>query len=194
MQIFFDTNDDPASYALENGGRYPDAPARCPHKDCKMSVTMLKHGFYDRNILTLYYQGRIRIRRYRCPLCGKTVSMIPAFCIGFFEYGLCVIIGVIKSAVSLSIGAATKQWNKILPGISRRHIQYWKARLKLNRKVITYGMIQMSPAHLRGDPDAGDKAWTEFFLNEVSTSPQKFNADFQKITEKSFLSSQFSVA
>ena len=94
MQIIFETKDAPSRYAFSktSDGMYPDEPKRCPHKDCKMPVKMKKHGFYKRNILLKNFIGIIRIRRYRCPVCGKTVSMLPAFCIPFFVYGTEVIV------------------------------------------------------------------------------------------------------
>ena len=76
MQFLYDTKDGPEAY-IDGAGYIPAAPRRCPHKGCHMPVELKKHGYYKRYLILGVFVGYIRIRRYRCPVCGKTVSMLP---------------------------------------------------------------------------------------------------------------------
>ena len=75
MQIVFKTNQHPHDYAAPDPhdntaeeknfcGMYPDAPSKCPFKDCGIHGQMKKHGFYTRYLLTLIFAGKIRISAY----------------------------------------------------------------------------------------------------------------------------------
>ncbi|MDR0324346.1 MAG: DUF6431 domain-containing protein [Treponema sp.] len=51
-----------------------------------------KHGYYERHLITVGFEGRIKIRRYRCRDCKKTVSLLPSFCHPKRTYGTEIII------------------------------------------------------------------------------------------------------
>ena len=195
MQYIFDTDSLPKTYSGKNCvGQYPEVPCRCPQKGCGMSACMKKHGFYSRNILLKGYVGVIRVRRYKCALCGKTVSMLPSFCIPYLQYGAEAVIWAAGLALRTTVNAAAKACLSSLPFITRRHITYWLARIRGNRDLIRYGINQMSPATTTTNESARDTEPTELFLSEYGGDPEKFNSDFHKATGKSFMSLQISVA
>jgi transposase-like protein len=189
MQIIFETKDKPETYADRGTGRYPEAPEHCPHAGCNKPVKMKKHGFYKRYIILRGLNVQIRIRRYKCPVCGKTVSMLPAFCLSYYQYGIEAITAMLKSAVECGVHAATRTWGAEFAQVTRRHIAFWRAQLKRNTKLIVYGLIQISPGFMERHPKPGEYPWTRCFLDEIDASPQKFNAEFHKTTAKTFLSS-----
>jgi hypothetical protein len=55
-----------------------EPPVECPHCDAKEALTAL--GYYSRNV-TRTGRGvlRILVRRFRCGVCRKTVSILPSF-------------------------------------------------------------------------------------------------------------------
>jgi hypothetical protein len=55
-----------------------EPPVECPHCDARDALKAL--GYYSRNI-TSTKRGvlRIFVRRFRCRLCGRTVSILPSF-------------------------------------------------------------------------------------------------------------------
>ena len=191
MQIVFLSKYEPKDYAEKDGaGGYPDAPCKCPHKNCGISLTMRKNGYYSRYLKTSTFSGRIRIRRYKCPKCGRTVSMLPSFCMAGFSYGVEMIINMARTAVEAgSIRKAVKEWAGCAEWVTRRHIALYLARIRGNRKLIQYGLNQISPDNANIGSIPGDTDWTKGFLLEIRhTLPPEFNAAFHKATGKSFMS------
>ncbi len=50
-------------------------PSSCPQ--CRVKEPLTAHGFYSRTILDEVFDGLIRIRRYLCQACQRTVSLLP---------------------------------------------------------------------------------------------------------------------
>jgi len=50
-------------------------PDHCPQCQAKRSLTA--HGFYTRTLVDVEFDGSIRVRRYLCSCCKRTVSRLP---------------------------------------------------------------------------------------------------------------------
>ena len=64
-------------------------PDRC-HK-CLAEGQMIGHGYYKRQPQDGRQSWEIRIKRWRCKACGKTVSVLPSFLLRYRHYLLAVI-------------------------------------------------------------------------------------------------------
>jgi hypothetical protein len=87
----FDAGIGPELYQAQGKGYdFPDMTTElCPQ--CK-SEYLKKHGFYERYLITIGFEGEIIIRRYYCRNCHKTVSLLPSFCHPKRTYSTLVII------------------------------------------------------------------------------------------------------
>jgi len=193
VQILFDTEYSPQKYS-NGAGQYPEAPSRCPH--CNIPVKMHKHGFYKRYIIVIDYEGYIRIRRYICRGCGRTVSMLPSFCIPRYQYGMIVIIlALLTATVSNSTRYAGTKWPARPQTLTRRHIIYYRNRVMQNRKQIQLGLNLMSPGFIDLQQITGDTDWTRSFLKAVTQKkPPQFNSQYHSLLRKSFMSLHNNVA
>jgi hypothetical protein len=63
------------SDAISDPDRY--RPDHCPQCEAKQPLT--GHGFYFRTLVDPLFDGVIRVRRYLCRLCKRTVSLLPEF-------------------------------------------------------------------------------------------------------------------
>ena len=52
-------------------------PAHCPQ--CQAKHPLVAHGFYTRTLVDFAFDGLIRVRRYLCESCRRTVSLLPEF-------------------------------------------------------------------------------------------------------------------
>lgn len=64
-------------------------PGHCPQ--CKAQHPLTAHGFYRRTLVEVKFDGSIRVRRYLCPSCKRTVSLLPEFALPYLRFSVSVI-------------------------------------------------------------------------------------------------------
>jgi transposase-like protein len=58
-------------------------PGHCPQCQAKRPLTA--HGFYTRTLIDVAYDGILRVRRYLCQSCQRTVSLLPEFVLPYLR-------------------------------------------------------------------------------------------------------------
>src|ERR1700729_1615156 len=68
----------------------PDSfrPGHCPQ--CQAKHPLTAHGFYTRTVIDTAFDGVIRVRRYLCQTCQRTVSLLPEFAVPYLRSSLAV--------------------------------------------------------------------------------------------------------
>ena len=64
-------------------------PADCPQCQAKQPLTA--HGFYTRTLVDCAFDGLLRVRRYLCQTCRRTVSLLPEFALPYLRSSVTVI-------------------------------------------------------------------------------------------------------
>jgi transposase-like protein len=64
-------------------------PNHCPQ--CEAARPLTAHGFYSRTVVDTDFDGSIRVRRYLCNACRRTVSLLPEFALPYIRFGITVI-------------------------------------------------------------------------------------------------------
>ncbi len=64
-------------------------PDRCPQ--CQAKHPLTSHGFYTRTLIDTVMETILRIRRYLCQFCKRTVSLLPQFCLPYLRSSISVI-------------------------------------------------------------------------------------------------------
>jgi transposase-like protein len=64
-------------------------PSHCPQ--CLAQHPLTAHGFYLRTLIDVAFDGIIRVRRYLCQSCKRTVSLLPEFSLPYLRAGIVVI-------------------------------------------------------------------------------------------------------
>jgi len=66
-------------------------PTQCPQ--CQVKHPLKAHGFYLRTIIDTAsaFDGLIRVRRYLCITCHRTVSLLPEFALPYLRSSIAVI-------------------------------------------------------------------------------------------------------
>ena len=70
-------------------------PAACPQ--CQEQERLTAHGFYSRTIVDTDFDGVIRVRRYLCLACKRTVSLLPEWALPYVRFSISVIAQVLKA-------------------------------------------------------------------------------------------------
>ena len=68
--------------AIADPGRY--RPDHC--LQCEAQQPLAGGGFYQRTLVDVAFDGVIRVRRYLCGLCKRTVSLLPEFALPGAKY------------------------------------------------------------------------------------------------------------
>jgi len=197
MQISFYTDYSAQDFSNKNSTRFPSEPERCPFADCSIPVKLKKHGYYSRFFISKTFYGVIYIRRYICPICGRTISMLPMFCLQRFQYSGIDIINILHEFYEskISLKKLIEELKPDLPAIDRRHINYYRKRIIENRHLIQYGLNLISPEFIFAGTIPENQKWVKTFLDRVhKLHPHAFLVDFSKTTGKSFMASQNMIA
>lgn len=72
MQILRRFTDSAQQYAAEISTPDHRRPDHCPQ--CQAQQPLIAHGFYSRTLVVAGFDGSIRVRRYLCRSCRRTVS------------------------------------------------------------------------------------------------------------------------
>src|SRR5271169_2853299 len=69
----------------------PDShrPGHCPQ--CRAKHPLTAHGFYTRTVIDTAFDGVIRVRRYLCEACRRTVSLLPEFALPYLRSSVTVV-------------------------------------------------------------------------------------------------------
>ncbi len=135
-------------------------PNRCPH--CNELDVLIGHGFYVRKALGLAQVYVIRIKRWYCKACERTVSMLPSFLLRFRWY----LVAVIQSSVIARFEqgaswASLSRSSTVEGGPSARTIRRWCESLAQQAPVwwamVQHTLAQHDPASPALDP-LGERA------------------------------------
>ena len=100
-------------------------PGHCPQ--CQAKHPLTAHGFYTRTLIDTAYDGVIRVRRYLCQACQRTVSLLPEFVLPYLRSSLAVIalflIARLFRGQTLQSAAAT-----VPPPMPYQRGQFWIRR------------------------------------------------------------------
>ncbi len=89
MQILHPFSGSIPKYSEEIADPDRHRPDRCPQ--CEAQDPLTAHGFYRRTLVEIDFDGMIRVRRYLCRACKRTVSLLPEFALPHLRFGISVI-------------------------------------------------------------------------------------------------------
>lgn len=64
-------------------------PNQCPQ--CQAQHSLTAHGFYSRTLVDAGFEGSIRVRRYLCRSCKRTVSLLPEFALPYLRFSISIL-------------------------------------------------------------------------------------------------------
>ena len=103
-------------------------PDHCPQ--CEVGQPLIAHGFYSRTLVDVEFDGIIRVRRYRCRGCQRTVSLLPEFALPYLRFGVPVIamflVARLLGGGTLKASAAAASQ----PGMPYQRGQFWARRFQ----------------------------------------------------------------
>ena len=111
-------------------------PSRCPQ--CPTKEPLTAHGFYSRTIVDEAFDGLIRIRRYLCQACLRTVSLLPEWALPFMRFSIPVIANTVKARLM-----ENRAWKVAAPGSPYQRGQHWVRRFTQQAERLSAAMAAL---------------------------------------------------
>ncbi len=121
----------------------PDShrPGYCPQ--CHTKHPLTAHGFYTRTLIDTAFDGIIRVRRYLCQACQRTVSLLPEFALPYLRSSLTVIalflIARLLHGQALQSAAATAP-----PPMPYQRGQFWIRRFRTQAEALCAALAALT--------------------------------------------------
>ena len=116
-------------------------PAHCPQ--CQTKHPLTAHGFYTRTLIDAAYDGIIRVRRYLCQACQRTVSLLPEFVLPYLRSSLTVIalFLVARLLLAQTLNGATRT---APPPMPYQRGQFWIRRFRAQAEALCAALAALT--------------------------------------------------
>jgi hypothetical protein len=91
---------------------------------------LIAHGFYSRTLVDTGFDESIRVRRYLCRCCKRTVSLLPQFALPFLRFGITVIALFLIARLLRGHTLAAAALLAGLPDMPYQRGQFWIRRFQ----------------------------------------------------------------
>jgi hypothetical protein len=98
------------------------------------------HGFYTRSLVDSAFDGWIRVRRYLCGACRRTVSLLPEFALPYLRSGLTVI--ALFLMARLFHGRTLK--DALPPASPYQRGQWWMRRFRAHAEALCVALSALT--------------------------------------------------
>jgi hypothetical protein len=103
-------------------------PDHCPQ--CQARQPLIAHGFYSRTLVDAEFDGTIRVRRYLCRSCKRTVSLLPEFALPYRRFGITVISLFLVARLLQGATLAAAATRAAQPAMPYQRGQFWIRRFQ----------------------------------------------------------------
>lgn len=103
-------------------------PDRCPQ--CQAKPPLRAHGFYRRTLVDIGFDGSIRVRRYLCLLCWRTVSLLPEWALPYLRSSVSVISLFLTARLLQGCTLREAARAASQPGMPYQRGQFWIRRFQ----------------------------------------------------------------
>ena len=130
-------------------------PSHCPQ--CQTKRPLTAHGFYTRTLIDTAFDGVIRVRRYLCQACRRTVSLLPEFILPYLRSSVIVIALFLIARLlgGQSIEAAARA---APPPMPYQRGQFWIRRFRAQAQTLCAALAALT--HPTPAPDFVHRALT----------------------------------
>jgi hypothetical protein len=111
---------------ISDPGRH--RPDRCPQRETDQPLT--GHGFYSRSLVDLRFDGAIRVRRYLCRACKRTISLLPEFALPWLRFSISVISLFLMARLFHGLTLAAAALAAGMMNMPYQRCQFWTRRFQ----------------------------------------------------------------
>ena len=117
-------------------------PDHCPQCEAKQPLT--GHGFYRRTLVDAGFDGVIRVRRYLCRFCKRTVSLLPGFAFPWLRFSVSVIALFLVGRLLLGLPLVAAARAAGQTGMPYQRGQFWIRRFQKQAPALSLALAPMA--------------------------------------------------
>ncbi len=117
-------------------------PDHCPQ--CEAKRPLVGHGFYTRTLVDCGFDGVIRVRRYLCRLCKRTVSLLPGFALPWRRFSITVISLFLVARLLQGLTLAAAALAARQPAMPYQRGQFWIRRFRQQAPVLGLALAPLA--------------------------------------------------
>lgn len=125
-------------------------PDHCPQ--CRAKEPLVGHGFYRRTLVDVAFDGVIRVRRYLCRLCRRTVSLLPEFALPWMRFSLTVLSLFLAAHLLRGLSLAAAALAARQPAMPYQRGQFWIRRFRNQACPLSWSLAALSTPAAAPDP------------------------------------------
>jgi hypothetical protein len=124
-------------------------PDRCPQ--CEARHPLTGHGFYRRTLVDMAFEGIIRVRRYLCRCCKRTVSLLPEFALPWLRFSISVIALFLVARLLTGLTLIAAAQAAAQPGMPYQRGQFWIRRFRKQAPALSLSLASLAPPPAAAD-------------------------------------------
>jgi Domain of unknown function (DUF6431) len=117
-------------------------PGRCPQ--CQAQHSLTAHGFYSRTLVDAEFDGSIRVRRYLCRSCKRTVSLLPEFALPYLRFSISVIALFLVARLLQGATLAAAAVAAAQPAMPYQRGQFWVRRFQRQAAALSVALAALA--------------------------------------------------
>ena len=142
MQILHPFAGSIQSYAEEISDPNRYRPDHCPQCEAKHPLT--GHGFYHRTLVDAAFDGVIRVRRYLCQSCKRTVSLLPEFALPWLRFSVSVIALFLAARLLSGLTLVAAGRAAVQTGMPYQRGQFWVRRFQKQAPTLSLALAPLA--------------------------------------------------
>lgn len=144
MQILHPSGSSLQEYLQAIEDPYRSKPGQCPL--CHDKECLSAHGFYQRTVVDVAFDGVIRIYRFLCRSCRRTLSLLPEFLLPYLRFSIPVIGRVLKARLH-----EHQTWKGVaqaagFPDMPYQRGQHWVRRFGKQAAAVAAALVAVTEA------------------------------------------------
>ena len=117
-------------------------PDHCPQ--CQAAQGLPAHGFYRRTLVEAGFDGSIRVRRYLCRFCRRTVSLLRQFALPYLRFSVTVIAPFLMARLRAGLTLVAAGALAGLPNMPYQRGQFWIRRFQRQAESICAALATLT--------------------------------------------------
>jgi hypothetical protein len=101
------------------------------------------HGFYKRTVVEFAWDDVIRVRRYLCKACRRTVSLLPEFILPYLRYAIVVMAAFVKARLGSGQTLKSAAETARQAGMPYQRGQQWVHRFRVQAESISAALAAL---------------------------------------------------